>query len=299
MLVATMAMTVFSDVFADTEEESRDGNLARMLAPGLISTELPEFATAFSPDGGTVYFNRTSADRQTIQILSSELRNGRWAEAKPLSFSDGTFMDVDPYISQDGKRLYFSSKRPLEGNEPKDFDIWYVEKSVDGWGDPINLGSPVNSPRDEIYSTTATNGNLWFSVFDDEGDGVGIYRSVFENGAFQMPERVSIGSGKIRLTNPAIAPDESFLLLVSGRNGQADLFVSWRTTDGSYADAVALGPAVNSNFTEFAPYISADGAMLYFTSERPGIVAESAVEGRPPGDIYSIPITADLLQSVQ
>ena len=42
----------------------------RLFGPGGISTRAPEFATSFSPDGETVYFNRTSEDRSQIRILS-------------------------------------------------------------------------------------------------------------------------------------------------------------------------------------------------------------------------------------
>lgn len=209
-------------------------------------------------------------------------------------------MDVDPFVSHDGKRLYFSSKRPLKGDEkgdePKDFDIWYVERTGDGWGSPVNLGAPVNSVRDEIYSTMANNGNLYFSVYD-ESDGVEIYRSAFKNGIFQAPERINIGTGERRLTNPTVAPGEEYLLLVADQDGQADIFVSWRKANGSYSDAVVLGPTVNSGFTEFAPHISTDGNTLFFTSERPGMLPQGALEGRPPGDLYSIPISAELLKN--
>lgn len=268
-------------------------SLVERLGEGVVSTALPEFATTLSPDGTTVFFNRMPADRSAIRIWSSSLVGGRWQEASPLPFSDGTYRDLDPFVSPDGQRLYFSSNRPLEGSEPKDFDLWYVEKTADVWGEPINLGAPINSPAGEIYSTLASNGNLYFSVYETEGDGVEIYRSEWAGEGFSTPERVVVGTGSLRLTNPAIAPDESYLILSGDNGGQADLFVSRRSpVDGSWSEAKPLRPSVLSTFSDFAPAISPDGATLYFTSERPGIVPES--EGRPPGDLYFVALSSAL-----
>ena len=265
---------------------------AQIFAKGIVSTELPEFAISFSPDGETVYFNRMPADRSQVRIWSSSLADGAWSEPKPLSFSDGKYRDVDPFVSLDGARLYFSSTRPIEGDEPRDYDLWFVEKTENGWGKPTNLGEPINSAEREIYSTLSKNGNLYFSVFETEGRGVGIYRSVWRNGSFQAPERLTIGSGTLRVTNPTIAPDESFLLFVSDHEGQADIYVSRRLADGEWAEIETLGPVVNSDYTEFAPSVSPDGTTLFFTSERPGVLPENAVEGRPPGDLYAVSLEA-------
>ncbi len=268
--------------------------VAQMFSEGIVSSALPEFATTFSPDGHTVYFNRMPADRSAIRIWTSSFVDGQWTEPEALPFSDGTYRDVDPFVSPDGQRLYFSSTRPIEGTEPAAYDLWYVERSDTGWRDPVNLGIPVNSDQDEIYATLSTNGTLYFSVFEAEGDGVGLYRAVWEKGAFQAPERLVLGADTLRLTNPTIAPDESYLLLVSGHTGQADIYISRRLADGGWTDVEALGPAVNSPYTEFAPSVSPDGTTLFFTSERPGVVPEGAVEGRAPGDLYVVPVASAL-----
>ena len=267
---------------------------AQILAEGVISTELPEFATSLSPDGRTIYFNRMPADRSEVRIWSSLLENGIWSEPAPLAFSGGAYRDVDPYLSPDGGRLYFSSTRPLAGDEPKEYDLWYVARMDDGWTEPINLGPHINTANREIYSTVSKNGNLYFSVFESDSDEVGIFRSVWQDGRFLAPERLTIGNGTLRVTNPTVAPDESFLLFVSDHEGQADISISRQQDDGSWGEPTPLGAAVNSEFTEFAPSISPDGSTLFFTSERPGVVPERPDEGRAPGDIYFVSLEAAL-----
>ncbi|WP_321538323.1 hypothetical protein [Flavobacterium piscinae] len=47
-----------------------------------------------------------------------------------VSFT-GKYKDLEPFLSTDGLKLYFASNRPLtESGEPKDFDIWYVERKT-------------------------------------------------------------------------------------------------------------------------------------------------------------------------
>jgi hypothetical protein len=110
------------------------------------------------------------------------------------------------------------------------------------------------------------------------------------------PERVVLRAGgspdapEIQAGNPCIAPDERFLIFVSsaeGGFGEGDLYVSFRE-GGAFGPARNLGAAVNTAFNDFAPGIGAGGERLFFTSERPGVVAAGVVPGRPPGDIYEI-----------
>lgn len=258
----------------------------------MISTEAPEFGTSFSPDGQTVYFNRASADRSVLRIFESHLVDGSWSPPQPLPFSDGTWRDLDPFLASDGRRLFFTSDRPVEGTEPKDFDLWSAERAEDGtWGEPVNLGAPVNTSSNEIFCTRARDGTLYFNVFGEDGTGT-VVRSRWRNGAYAAPEPLTIeGSEDLALGNPLIAPDESFLVLTAQDpegHGDSDLFLSRPQPDGTWSRPESLGAGINSPFSDFAPALRPDGRSLFFTSERPGVVPEGAVEGRPPGDLYEV-----------
>ena len=137
---------------------------AALFGEGVISTELPEFATSFSPDGATVFFNISNAERSVLHIASSTNVNGSWTMPTPMPFSDSAYFDVDPFVSPDGRRVYFSSNRPVDGDEPKDFDTWYVERQGDEWSDPINPGAPLNGPESEVFFSMTTAGTAYFSI---------------------------------------------------------------------------------------------------------------------------------------
>ncbi|MCH8247211.1 MAG: PD40 domain-containing protein [Bacteroidetes bacterium] len=62
------------DRIANRESTAANGTggiEVEVVGPGIVSTELPEFASAFSPDGDTIYFNRTPSDRSSIGLFYS------------------------------------------------------------------------------------------------------------------------------------------------------------------------------------------------------------------------------------
>jgi len=267
-----------------------DGAVNRpvIFAEGAISSSLPEFATAFSPSGDMVIFNRTSADRNNIMMMTSEFKDGSWTEPAVLSFT-GPHRDVDPWFSSDGSRLYFSSNRPAaEGQEPGNWDTWYVERHGMEWSEPMRLGPEVNTEAAEIFVSVTDDGTLFFRRSAGENRAIYSARAAGDN--FAAPEQVQ-GLELPSAGNPSIARDGSFLIMSGIVEGRAsDLFISFSNGDG-WTPAKNLGDSINTTFAEFAPSISPDGKYLFFTSERPG-VADATAEGRPPGDIYQIELRA-------
>jgi len=54
--------------------------------------------------------------------------------------------DLEPAFSPDGKKLFFVSSRPLTGEGPdKDFNIWFIERTAEGWSKPKQVGSNINT----------------------------------------------------------------------------------------------------------------------------------------------------------
>ena len=263
--------------------------IASLWASNTISTEAPEFATTLNKDQTEVFFNRTTPDRSSMCIMRAVFKDGQWSAADSLPFSTGQYLDVDPFLSADGKRLYFSSDRPKSpGAEPGDLDTWYVERTDTGWSAPVNPGPELNSDSTEIFNTLADNGNAYV-VSERDGDrGIKVIR--FVDGQYRTAEKVvlKLRGEPIYASNPCIASDESFIIVASRDpegNGTPDLFVSFRQKDG-WGPMLNLGPAVNSDYADFAPGLSKDNNTLFFTSERPGIVPAQAEGVRPPGDIY-------------
>ena len=217
-------------------------------------------------------------------ICFSNFANGSWQEPAIAPFS-GIYRDFDPVVSPDGMTMLFTSDRPVHGEEKKDYDIWLVKKTPDGWSEPIHLDTTINSPYNEHFASMAANGTVYFSsdrpgAMGGPGDA-DIYRSKLVNGKYVTAEHLSdsVSSTAYEL-DCVVAPDESFLLIgVYGRPdgyGNYDIFCS-KKVDGKFGASKNLGPLVNSRFRDYSPRLTPDGRYLFFTSEKDFSAQDSVV----------------------
>lgn len=239
---------------------------------GFISTGDDESHPAFTPDGGTIYYLKNTPSFNHWTIVFSQYRNGRWDSPEVAPFS-GQYSDADPFITEDGKRLFFISTRPVDGKAKEDTDIWMIEKGASGWGEPKHLGPLVNSNGSEWFPTVSKDGTLYFGSDRSAGKGrTDIWRSKLVDGKYAEPENLgdAINSPASEV-EPYIAPDESFMIFAAaGRpdgKGAFDLYVSYQK-NGQWTKAENLGDKINSSAWDFSPKISPDGKYFFFTSNR-------------------------------
>jgi Tol biopolymer transport system component len=238
-----------------------------------INTSLNERDFALTPDGNELYFT-VSTPKSTFQtiVFCKRQKNGGWSAPRIVSFA-GMYSDLEPALSADGNTLYFSSNRPLEGKEVKDFDLWRVKRSSNGWGIPEHLGNTINTEVDEFYPSITNNGNLYFTAQYKGGVGrEDIYMVPYVNGEFQKPIVLDTAvNSKMYEFNAFVAPDESFILFTSyGRKddmGGGDLYISVKDPSNRWKKAVNL-KEINSAQLDYCPFVSSDGKVLFFTSER-------------------------------
>ncbi len=244
----------------------------RIFGEGVISTGDFDSHPAFAPDGKTVYFVRSTPNFNLWTILVSHFVNGRWTSPEVAPFS-GQYSDADPFITADGRHLYFISNRPVAGKEKPDLDIWVIEKTNGGWGEPKNLGAPVNSAGAEWYPTIAGNGTIYFGSDREGGKGrTDIYRCRFIDGKYEAAENLGEPiNTPFNEFEPLIARDESFLIFMGGGRpdgrGGFDLYVSYNR-NGSWTKPENLGDKINSGGNEYSPAISPDGNYFFWTSAR-------------------------------
>ncbi len=246
---------------------------AQIFAPELVSTHLAERDAALSPNGNEFYYTVTSYNRPTIVFI--EKTNGHWGKPAVASFS-GEYSDLEPHFSPDGNKLYFASNRPKEkGKEPKDFDIWYTEKSDGIWGDPINIGSPINTDANEFYPSITNSGTLYWCSIRLDSIGMGgedIFYSKLVNNQYLTVEVLSdsINTPHDEF-NAFVARDESYIIFTSSGwgagFGRGDLWISFKHEKGYWTKAANLGDKVNTNAFEYCPFVSDCGKYLFFTSD--------------------------------
>jgi len=251
--------------------ETPPGSRPVVFAEGLVSTNLDVRDTTWSPDGSELYYTLYNRSHPTIVTLTRV--DGVWGSPEIAGFS-GSYPDLEAFVTPAGDALYFASRRPLEpGGDEKDWDLWVTRRTPGGWGEPRNLGPIVNSGGGEYYPSLTADGSLYFTATrEDSLGGEDIYRSRQVDGAFTAPENlgpaVNSPGGEY---NSLIAPDESWLIFGSSREGDlggGDLFISFRNADGSWRPAVNMGEPFNSPGLDFCPALSPDGKYFFWTSRR-------------------------------
>ena len=158
-----------------------------IFAEGIVSTGDFDSHPAFTTDGKTLYFLRSTPNFNLWTILVSRFEKGRWGTPEVAPFS-GQYSDADPFITSDGSRFYFISNRPVAGKSKPDLDIWVMEKTAAGWSEPKNVGAPINSSGSEWYPTVAVNGTIYFGS-DREGGKVARTSTVRVSSMASTPKR--------------------------------------------------------------------------------------------------------------
>lgn len=239
-----------------------------IFAPNIISNEGEyEFGSVFNKDVNEFFYGLV-VDRKE-RIGYSKRTGNTWSEPKVLSKED-QYGRNDPFLSPDENRLYFISQRALDGlGESKDYDIWYVERTKEGWSEPINAGSNINSDVDEYYISFTNDGTMYFSS-NRAGESFDIYSSKFIDGEYQ--EAIPLSDA---INTPAyeadvfIDPNETYIIFCATRQdglGRGDLYISFRNTDGTWTKSKNMGERINTKNHELCPFVSKDGKYLFYTS---------------------------------
>jgi len=227
-------------------------------------------------------------------------------------------------FSPDGKTLYFSSTRPIPGQKARVFGIWKVERTENGWGEPVALPAPINSGDGHWNwgASVTRDGTIYFASDRDQPGRPNIYRAKLANGAYQTPEKIGPEvNSEFNDSDPFVSGDESLLFFTSlGEEGppfrhreralytggfpyaRGDIYVSVRK-DGKWTKAKHLEHGANTVFDEGYPALTPDERFLILTSSRSVFTVPVAkrldmkeLEGNlhstnnALGNIYTIPV---------
>lgn len=223
------------DIYVSTRATLTDPwSVPMNLGPAVNSSGVVDGPASLSRNGLKLYFSSERSDgygQQDIWVTTRNSKGFDWGTPLNLGFTINTSgRDWLPWVAPDGLELYFSSDRP--GGYGGN-DIWVTTRTTtnDEWGIPTNLGPAVNSTAGEFYPCLSPDGRVLF--FSDFGH-----------------------------TNFGFRP---------GGYGWTDMWMSRRKSAADpWGPPVNLGPGVNTNGWDEVPRVSADGSVLYCTSNRPG-----------------------------
>ncbi|GGG12521.1 hypothetical protein GCM10011344_11490 [Dokdonia pacifica] len=222
------------------------GMIAKPFAPGIISKEGWEIEGVFAPGMKEFYFTTRSGKDTPITVIGFRQKDNVWK--KYIEFKRKGEISFSP----DGSRMHMAKG--------------YKDRKRDGWSKRKSLGVMFNREDWGIMRLTASSKGTY--VFDDYKSGDVIRISTLKDGKRQKPKKMGpiVNTGKWT-AHPFIAPDESYLIWDSEREGgygDSDLYISFRQKDGSWGPAINMGDKVNSDKWDAYASVTPDGKYILF-----------------------------------
>lgn len=231
----------------------------------ISSNEYHEIAPCITSDGKTLYFTRLAYPKfeRTLmdsgQDLSVELKSDAYFRrmASIYSILNGSPV-VDPVNSEFNQDIWIAHS---VNNE---FDI------LEHPGYPLNNALP-----NSVCALTPSDQPIVLNQFVPEGGmqkGFSLVPKT-ESGEWAFPEAIGVdqyhnSGADVNLT---MSSDGQVMIISMEREdsyGKADMFISFKQTDGTWSYPENLGRGINSPYRESAPHLSQDMKTLYFSSDR-------------------------------
>lgn len=237
---------------------------------GVLDAESDD-TLAFTPDGKTLFFDRTTGTKKFIMMTRQV--NGHWTAPVTAPFS-GQWYDQNPAVAPDGSFLIFDSDRPTS-NTGKPLvqsffskpgpgsNLWRVNREANNWGRPIWLGAVVNDSPFIDFPSVVGDGSIYYLRMDQ--GNVHIFRSQYRDGHYLPGIRVPVGDPTVSTHDPAVAPDESFMIFDYGKvkNGLGRLCIAFRAGD-HWGRPIDLGDEINQD-VPWGPHLSTDHRTVFFS----------------------------------
>ncbi len=139
------------------------------------------------------------------------------------------------------------------------------------WQPATPLAEIVNTGDDDYEPRLSADGLTLYFVRGKAGGNADIYASTHTADGWTDPAPMPRVNSPHDELGPEPTADGQSLYFYSDRpggRGGYDLWVAHRGPDG-WRNPINLGPAVNSEFNDYGPAVTPDGATLYFASNRP------------------------------
>ncbi len=261
----------------------RLGNYARAL-------ELLEQFEAFGQAGAAVFSDRSPREqaylkecyeqlpeqKRKVQIAIDMAAFRQVRQVHNLGPGVNTAADeYFPWLMPDGQTLFYTARL----DEAHDEDIFVARRSAGGWSRGQPLGGEVHSPLNEGMTSFLRNGRRVYFTACQRPEVLGpcdLWQAELHGTRLTDlgPVLGYVNSASWE-SQAAVSCDGGTLYFASTREGGyggSDLYVCHRLPDGRWGKPQNLGPLINTEGDEEAPYLTPDGKVLYFSSDgHPGL----------------------------
>jgi tetratricopeptide (TPR) repeat protein len=189
------------------------------------------------------------------------------------------YSDYVPVILPDESAIYFTSRRAGSSNNKKDEtgsyyeDVYVSYKQSNQYNRAQNIGTPVNSETNDACVAISPDGQrmIIYRTSPDLLTGDLYISKMGRDKKWGEPEKMGkeINSEFIE-TSACFSNDTSEIYFSSNRPGGfggKDIYRVRKTPSGQWAMPFNLGPAINTERDDDAPFLHPDGITLYFSSQ--------------------------------
>lgn len=225
------------------------------------------------------FFSFQPKDKRVIPFAEKLRRNCAFAEEamkKPLEFSPiilpsplNRFRNqYFPSLTADGQYMLYTV-RNATGMDNEE-NLYYSEKSGQNWLEPQQVSTRINTKENEGASSISGDGKTLVYTYCTPTNGCDFYITKKVGKEWSQPN--SLGgnvNSKGWESHPSLSADGRTLYFASERAGgfgREDIWVTTLDSTGNWTHPVNLGPTINSEDSEFTPFIHPNGTTLYFAS---------------------------------
>jgi len=210
----------------------------RVINKNSVNSKKDEYAPCLSMDGKTLYFTRSGKEGlfsgEDIFISNWDARGRKWGRASKLGSPVNTESENESIISisSDEKSMLLYQTDP---NRSKgDIYTSSINQETNWWSKPEPLSNTINS---------------------DDWEGSGFLSA---DGRYLL-----FSSSKRNMTGPYAPKGSEYH---GDKWGNIDIYLSERI-NGTWSTPVPLNSNINTPYADMSPYLSADGMILYFSSD--------------------------------
>jgi outer membrane protein OmpA-like peptidoglycan-associated protein/tetratricopeptide (TPR) repeat protein len=183
--------TLYSgEILADTAARKDEYSIQAPAFKSPVMAEEGDCNPFFFNDFTIIFASRRAGGYGGLDLWWTVWADSTWAVPVNLGAEVNTAYDEDmPFLANDGTTLFFSSNRIESMGGLDNFKtVFDAKKRV--WQNPVNLGTPINSPENDAYFHLASDGRSAFFA-SDRLEGMGqrdLYITYFKEA---QPEQVS------------------------------------------------------------------------------------------------------------
>jgi len=272
VLIVLSAMVIFSQqselgkLTGPYLGQKPPGNTPEIFAPGIVSTTDHEYGISFSRDLKEIYLKRMASGTRKNLVFSCE--NDVWSEPQEVKLEvEGNFGLL--FVMPDGHHL-LANHITVAADGDFQSTIVMLSRNNGMWHNPVTIGPGMratSTERGDIYVTHVLDSKKSLGA-------IGRYKRVGDK--YETIEVLGdeINQKGISNAHPFIAPDESYLIFDSKREGddRGGLCISFNLGGGSWSKAANLSEKLGTGkkASDWCATVSPDGQYLFFSSGERG-----------------------------